>query len=93
MERSIEKLRQLPPNFSDKYKDLMIECDMLQGNINRMMCTDDAEELLRMFAIHLILGQTNLYLVTPLLSFEEPSYFICNEESCGQQGMPESFIV
>ena len=31
-------------------QELMNECDMLQGNINRMMVTDDAEELLRMFA-------------------------------------------
>ena len=31
-------------------QQLMNECDMLQGNINRMMVTDDAEELLRMFA-------------------------------------------
>lgn len=33
-----------------KRQQLMNECDMLQGNINRMMVTDDAEELLRMFA-------------------------------------------
>lgn len=50
MERPIEKLRQLQENADKKHKDLMIECDMLQGNINRMMVTDDAEELLRMFA-------------------------------------------
>lgn len=31
-------------------QQLMNECDMLQGNINRMMVTDDEEELLRMFA-------------------------------------------
>jgi hypothetical protein len=31
-------------------QQLMNECDMLQGNINRMMVTDDPEELLRMFA-------------------------------------------
>ena len=29
---------------------LMNECDMLRGNINRMMVTDDHEELLTMFA-------------------------------------------
>lgn len=50
MKRPIEKLRQLQEDTDKKYKDLMIECDMLQGNINRMMVTDDAEELLRMFA-------------------------------------------
>ena len=31
-------------------QQLMNECNMLQGNINRMMVTNDAEELLRMFA-------------------------------------------
>lgn len=31
-------------------QQLMNECDMLQGNINRMMVTDDEDELLRMFA-------------------------------------------
>lgn len=31
-------------------QQLMNECDMLQGNINRMMVTDDHEELLTMFA-------------------------------------------
>ena len=31
-------------------QQLMNECDMLQGNINRMMVTDDEAELLRMFA-------------------------------------------
>ena len=50
MERPIEKLRQLQEDADKKHKDLMFECDMLQGNINRMMVTDDAEELLRMFA-------------------------------------------
>ena len=50
MERPIEKLRQLQEDADKKHKDLMIECDMLQGNVNRMMVTDDAEELLRMFA-------------------------------------------
>ena len=50
MERPIEKLRQLQEDVDKKHKDLMIECDMLQGNINRMMVTNDAEELLRMFA-------------------------------------------
>ena len=29
---------------------LMNECDMLRGNINRMMVTEDHEELLTMFA-------------------------------------------
>lgn len=31
-------------------QELMNECDMLDGNINRMMITDDEDELLRMFA-------------------------------------------
>ena len=31
-------------------QQLMNECDMLQGNINRMMVTNDHEELLTMFA-------------------------------------------
>lgn len=31
-------------------QQLMNECDMLQGNINRMMFTNDEAELLRMFA-------------------------------------------
>lgn len=31
-------------------QQLMNECDMLRGNINRMMVTDDHEELLTMFA-------------------------------------------
>lgn len=46
MERLVEKQE----DADKKHKDLMIECDMLQGNINRMMVTDDEEELLRMFA-------------------------------------------
>lgn len=50
MERPIEKLKQLQEVSDKKHNDLMFECDMLQGNINRMMVTDDAEELLRMFA-------------------------------------------
>lgn len=31
------------------HKELMNEADMLQGNINRMMVTDDKDELLNMF--------------------------------------------
>lgn len=50
MERPIEKLRQLQEGVDKDRKDLMIECDMLQGNINRMMVTHDHEELLTMFA-------------------------------------------
>lgn len=50
MKRPIEKLKQLQGNIDKDRKDLMIECDMLQGNINRMMVTDNEEELLRMFA-------------------------------------------
>lgn len=50
MERPIEKLRQLQEDADKKHKDLMIECDMLQGNINRMMVADNHEELLTMFA-------------------------------------------
>ena len=39
-------------------KDLMNECDMLQGNINRMMVTNNHEELLTMFAYaHKRLGE------------------------------------
>ncbi len=33
------------------------------------------------FLDHLILGQTYLYLVTPLLSFDIPSYFMGRESS------------
>lgn len=50
MERPIEKLKQLQVDIDKERKDLMIECDMLQGNINRMMVTHDHEELLTMFA-------------------------------------------
>lgn len=50
MERPIEKLRQLQEDVDKEHKDLMIECDMLKGNINRMMVTHDYEELLTMFA-------------------------------------------
>ena len=50
MERPIEKLKPLQEDVDKKHKDLMIECDMLQGDINRMMVTDDEKELLRMFA-------------------------------------------
>lgn len=31
------------------HKELMIESDMLQGNINRMIVTKDQAELVRMF--------------------------------------------
>ena len=31
------------------HQELMIECDMLQGNINRMMVTKDLRELTRMY--------------------------------------------
>lgn len=50
MERPIEKLRQLQEDTDKEHKDLMLECDMLQGNINRMMVADNHEELLTMFA-------------------------------------------
>lgn len=50
MERPIEKLKQLQVDIDKECKDLMIECDMLRGNVNRMMVTDDHEELLTMFA-------------------------------------------
>lgn len=30
-------------------QELMIECDMLQGNINRMMVTDNKEEMYEMY--------------------------------------------
>ena len=39
------------------------------------------EVLTYLLRIHLILGQTNLYLVTPLLSFDIPSYFMGSESS------------
>lgn len=32
-------------------KNLMAECDMLEGNINRMMVTDDYTELEGMFIV------------------------------------------
>jgi hypothetical protein len=50
MKRPIENLKKLQEDADKEHKDLLIECDMLQGNINRMMVTDDAEELLKMFA-------------------------------------------
>lgn len=50
MERPIEKLKQLQEDIDKEHKDLMIECDMLRGNINRMMVTHNHEELLTMFA-------------------------------------------
>ena len=50
MKRPIEKLKQLQEDTDKKYMDLIIECDMLKGNINRMMVTHDHEELLTMFA-------------------------------------------
>lgn len=50
MQRPIEKLKQLQEDHDKERKNLMIECDMLQGNINRMMVTNDEAELLRMFA-------------------------------------------
>ena len=33
------------------HQELMIECDMLQGNVNRMMVTKDIRELVRMHEI------------------------------------------
>lgn len=39
-------------------QELMNECDMLRGNINRMMVTDNEEELLKQFAwAHRRLGE------------------------------------
>ena len=32
-----------------KHQELLNECDMLQGNINRMMVTKDIRELTRMY--------------------------------------------
>ena len=49
MQRPIEKLKLLQEDVNKEHKDLMIECDMLQGNINRMMVTHDHEELLTQF--------------------------------------------
>ena len=59
MKRPIEeKLKQLQGDIEKDRKDLMIECNMLQGNINRMMVTNDHEELLTMFAYaHKRLGE------------------------------------
>ena len=58
MERPIEKLKQLQEDYDKERKALMIECDMLQGNINRMMVTHDHEELLMTFALaHRRLGE------------------------------------
>ena len=31
------------------HQELMIECDMLEGNINRMMVTNDKKELREMY--------------------------------------------
>ena len=50
MERPIEKLKELQEDYNLERKQLMNECDLLQSNINRMMVTDDHEELLTMFA-------------------------------------------
>lgn len=36
-----------------EHKNLMVECDMLEGNINRMMVTDDFKELDQMFTVAL----------------------------------------
>ena len=35
------------------YKELLNEADMLKGNINRMIVTDDKDELLKMYAFAL----------------------------------------
>lgn len=35
------------------HKELLNETDMLQGNINRMMVTNDKDELLKMYAFAL----------------------------------------
>lgn len=35
------------------HKELMDEADMLQGNINRMMVTDDRNELMNMYSFAL----------------------------------------
>ena len=35
------------------HKELLNEADMLKGNINRMMVTDDKNELLKMYAFAL----------------------------------------
>ena len=49
MKIPIEKLRQFQKDVDNKHKELMIECDMLQGNINRMMVTNSKEELYEMY--------------------------------------------
>lgn len=45
MERPIEKIKQLQEDYDKERKNLMFEYDMLQGDINRMMVTDDEAEL------------------------------------------------
>lgn len=35
------------------YKELMSEADMLKGNINRMMVTNDKDELMNMYSFAL----------------------------------------
>lgn len=41
-------------------KNLFIECEMLEGNINRIMVTDDIRELEKMYTTA-ILRLTNIY--------------------------------
>lgn len=37
----------------EKFKELIVEADMLKGNINRMMVTDDKNELINMYSFAL----------------------------------------
>ena len=50
MNRPLENLKQLGYDPDKDRKELLIDRDMLEGNINRMMVTHDHDELLRMFA-------------------------------------------
>ena len=56
------------------HKELMNEADMLQGNINRMVVTDDNEELLRMYAFALErLGKIYRHKAFELMEIERES--------------------
>lgn len=55
-------------------KELMNETDILKGNINRMMVTDDNEELLRMYAFALErLGKIYRHKAFELIEIERES--------------------
>ena len=55
-------------------KELIQEKDMLEGNITRMVVTDDNEELLRMYAFALErLGKTYRHKAFELMEIESES--------------------